>query len=127
MAVAVQKAMAERSKRVEISQDWVIERLRENVDRAMQAKPVLDAKGNPTGEYTYQGHVANRGLELLGKHLGMFVDRTEIKASVNRTVRLLSEWSPEEIELAIKARDKLLALTDGSVLEGDVTGVSGND
>jgi hypothetical protein len=32
----------------------------ENVERAMQAQPVLDAKGVPTGEYRYEGSVANR-------------------------------------------------------------------
>jgi len=41
----------------------------------MQAVPVLDKQGEPTGEYTYQGAVANRALELIGKHLGMFIDR----------------------------------------------------
>ena len=32
----------------------------------------------PTGEYRYEGSVANRALELLGKEQGMFVDRKEI-------------------------------------------------
>jgi hypothetical protein len=38
---------------------------------------VRDAKGNPTGEYRYDGSVANRALELIGKELGMFVERKE--------------------------------------------------
>ena len=50
----------------------------ENVERAMEAIPVLDAAGNPTGKYAYNGNVANRALELLGKEQGMFVDRKEI-------------------------------------------------
>ena len=58
--------------RTEVSQDWVIERLVDNFERAMQVRPVTDARGKPTGEYTYHGAVANRALELLGKHLGMF-------------------------------------------------------
>jgi phage terminase small subunit len=61
--------------RTGIDKEWVIERLRENVERAMQVKPVLDRVGNPTGSYVYNGAVANRGLELLGKELGMFIDR----------------------------------------------------
>ena len=56
----------------------MLNRLIENVERAMQAQPVLDAKGVPTGEYRYEGSVANRALELLGKEQGMFVDRKEI-------------------------------------------------
>jgi len=49
-----------------------------NVERAMEAFPVLDAAGNPTGKYVYNGNVANRALELLGKEQGMFIERKEI-------------------------------------------------
>lgn len=60
-----------------ITQEWVIEQLRLNYARAMEAQPVVDREGKPTGEFTYQGSVANKALELLGKHLGMFADRKE--------------------------------------------------
>lgn len=75
---AISDARVKRSERTEITQDWIIDRLVENVERAMQAEPVLDDKGNRTGEYVYQGNVANRALELLGKHQGMFIDRQQI-------------------------------------------------
>lgn len=55
-----------------VTKEWVVEKLRENVLRAMQAQPVVDREGNPTGEYRYEGNVANRALELLGKEIGMF-------------------------------------------------------
>jgi phage terminase small subunit len=61
-----------------LSKSWVIQRLMENVERAMQAILVLDANGNPTGQFKYEGNVANRALELLGKEQRMFVDRKEI-------------------------------------------------
>ena len=61
-----------------LTKAWVIERLMENVERAMEAIPVLDAAGNPTGKYVYNGNVANRALELLGKEQGMFIERKEI-------------------------------------------------
>ena len=77
VAAALKSAQEKRSERTEITQDWVIDRLVENVERAMQAVPVLDNLGRQTGEYVYQGAVANRSLELLGKHQGMFVDRQE--------------------------------------------------
>jgi hypothetical protein len=32
-----------------------------------QNVPVLDRDGRPTGEYRYEGQVANKALELLGK------------------------------------------------------------
>jgi phage terminase small subunit len=63
--------------RNEIDADWVIKHLKENLRRALRLTKVRDKRGRPTGEYTYQGAVANRALELIGKHLGMFVDRVE--------------------------------------------------
>ena len=65
--------------RTAITKEWVIERLRENVQRAMQAQPVIDRAGNPTGSYVDNGAAANRALELLGKELGMFIERRENK------------------------------------------------
>lgn len=62
--------------RVHLTKQWVLDRLIENASRAMQAVPVM-SKDGPTGEYKYDGSVANRSLELLGKELGMFVDRKE--------------------------------------------------
>lgn len=61
-----------------LTKQWIIERLQENVERSMQAIAVKDAKGEPTGKYKYDGAVANRALELLGKELGMFIDRKEV-------------------------------------------------
>ena len=57
-----------------VDQRWVIERLVENVERAMTAVPATDRKGQPTGVYSYQGAVANRALFLLGKALGLFTE-----------------------------------------------------
>lgn len=73
---AIEVAKEDRSERTELTQDWVVSKLRENVERAMQAVPVMDKDG-PTGEFKYDGAVANRALELLGKHIGMFTDKHE--------------------------------------------------
>ena len=56
-----------------------MKRLIENVQRAMQLKPVKDRGGKETGEHQYQGGVANKALELLGRHLGMFTDNIKLK------------------------------------------------
>jgi phage terminase small subunit len=80
---------AERAERLEITQDYVLTRLRENVERAMQAEPVRDREGNLTGEYVYAGAVANQALTLLGKHLGMFGDKQEHSGEVR--VRVIRE------------------------------------
>jgi len=44
----------------------------------MQVECPRDADGNPVGSYRYNGAVANRGLELAARILGMLVDRSEI-------------------------------------------------
>jgi len=73
---AIQEALArmkaERVRRTQIDQDYVLEQLVANVQRSMQAEPVLDRKGQPTGVYRYEGHVANEALKLLAKHTGGF-------------------------------------------------------
>ncbi len=74
---AIREGQQERSERVRVTQDWVLKKLIRNVDRSMQAEPVYDREGNETGEYNYQGSVANKALELVGKHLGMFKERHE--------------------------------------------------
>lgn len=56
-----------------VSVAFVVEGLVKNYHRAMRLEKVYDRKGEPTGELTYNGPVANKALELLGKHLGMFV------------------------------------------------------
>ena len=98
IAAAIQEAFAERAERTEINADWVIKGLVENFYRAMQATEVLDRKGKPSGEWKYDGAVANRALELLGKHLGMFVNRIEHSGVVNRPWEQLRAVSDEDLE-----------------------------
>ncbi len=89
---AIADRLMVRAKRTELSQDEIIEALREVRDRCMQRKPVMvfdresrqmvqkiDVK---TGEgmWTFDSSGANRALELLGKHLGMFTDRRKVEA-----------------------------------------------
>ena len=85
--------------RTAIDKEWVIERLRENVERAMQARPVIDRAGNPTGSYVYNGAAANRALELLGKELGMFIERRE-----NKIVDEFDSMSTEDVEAWLDAQ-----------------------
>ena len=85
---AIDAAMAERSKRTEISQDYVLNVIKETVERCSQAVPVLDKKGQPVfvktpdGElhpaYKYEPFAVLKGAELLGKHLGLFTDKMEL-------------------------------------------------
>ena len=82
-------AMAARSERTALDQDWVIERLRNVVDWAMAAVPVRDAKGKETGVFTFNGATANRALELLGRHLGMFTEKHEHSGTIVTKIELV--------------------------------------
>jgi hypothetical protein len=66
-------AVSERQvEKIAVDRAWVVARLTENVQRAMQIETVRDREGNPIGEYTYEGGVANKALELLGREFEMF-------------------------------------------------------
>jgi phage terminase small subunit len=77
----VEKALAvarrQRNQRTQVDQDYVISKLVEVVERAMDPYPVLDRDGMPTGEFKWQGSVANQALALLAKHTGGFGDKAD--------------------------------------------------
>ena len=54
----IAEILGKAAEKAEVNKAWVMERLKETVERAMQAVPHLDHEGNPTGVYTYQGNVA---------------------------------------------------------------------
>jgi hypothetical protein len=78
-AEMVSRATQEAADEVQVSKAWIMSRLKENAERALQAVTVTDADGNIV-EYKYEGNVANRALELLGKEIGMFIARSEAGA-----------------------------------------------
>ncbi len=98
VAAQIAKALQERVERTEVTADWVITKLVENVERAMQTKPVTDSKGRRTGEYRYDGTVANQALRHLGQHLGMFTDRVELKVDVLERLASLPVTQMKELE-----------------------------
>jgi len=81
----------------QVTQEYVIKNLKEVAERCMKHKPVMvfnpvekcyeqkqeelfDEDGNSagyTGVYTFDSMGANRALELLGKTLGMFSDKSD--------------------------------------------------
>lgn len=62
-----------------IDKAWVLAKLVKVVEMGMAAEPVTDEDGAPIGEYKQNLAAANKSLELIGKELGMFVDRKEIR------------------------------------------------
>ena len=77
---AVAKAMAERSRRTKITSDYVLAGLQEIAERTMQRVPVLDRLGNKSGQWRFNAGAATRAFELMGKHLGMFATKLDIRA-----------------------------------------------
>ena len=73
-------------KRTEITADYVLSSLKEVAERCKQAIPVMmkDENGNmvETGEYKFDSTGANRALELLGKNLKLFIDKTEHSGAI---------------------------------------------
>ena len=59
---------------IQLTREWVLKELIENVKMAKSAIPVRTTDGE-TGEYKQELPAANKALELLGKELGMFVER----------------------------------------------------
>ena len=66
VADAIQKALAERSERTEITQDYVLTAIKETMEQR---------KG--TGEHSNPNAVL-KGAELLGRHLAMFTDNKTV-------------------------------------------------
>lgn len=78
----IDKAKKKRAERTEITQDYVTKMLVDTVERCSQARPVIDAKGDPvmvetpdglvSPAYTFDATNVIRGADLLGKHIGYF-------------------------------------------------------
>lgn len=84
---AVAAAQAKRARRVEVTQDYVINNLVEIVERTMQRRPVTDRKGEQIIDeegravWCFDAKSANKSLELLGKHLGIFAEKVKTEVS----------------------------------------------
>jgi len=69
IAEAIQKELKIREERTELTADYVINNLREIVRRSL----------NPPEGQRPNFPAANKALELLGRHRGMFTDKVEIR------------------------------------------------
>jgi phage terminase small subunit len=83
---ALSEAKGQRIQRTQVDQDFVISKLVEVVERAMDPYPVLDRDGMPTGEFKWQGSVANSALALLAKHTGGFGDKGDDEGGITVVV-----------------------------------------
>lgn len=97
-----QRVAEDMAAKYSVSRDSVVRDLIDIKTRCMQAEPVLDSEGNPTGEYTFDSTGAINALKLLGTELGMFTKRVEVKHT-------LSDLTDEQ--LLERARNAVLQLT----------------
>lgn len=97
----IDKRMQEKSKELKLSEAFVVEGLVELAQRCMQqikpitrgnGEPVLDDDGNIVFRFDSAG--AAKAYELLGKHLGMFKDKVDVRAEV---------LTNEQCDAAVKA------------------------
>jgi phage terminase small subunit len=94
VAERVAELKGQAAEKAVLDKAWVLQRLMANAERAAQAEEVKDREGNATGEFKYDGAVVNRALELIGKELGMFVDRSDVTQKVQTITD--EPLSPEE-------------------------------
>jgi phage terminase small subunit len=93
---ALQSAMSARAERTQINADYVLETIQQTVERCKQAAPVLDRQGKPIlvegpdGElrpaFTFEPMAVLKGAELLGKHLKLFTDKTELSGADGKPI-----------------------------------------
>jgi phage terminase small subunit len=76
----LQHLIDKRAEKCALDAQYVLENLKEVVQRCMDKEPILDSKGLPSGEWKFNAMGANKALELIGKHLGLFKDVQEVKS-----------------------------------------------
>ena len=79
---AIAEAQNKRTERTEITQDYVLTNIQKVIERCMQVQQVDNCltqteDGELAQAFMFKEQGALKGLELLGKHLGMFKDKVE--------------------------------------------------
>lgn len=83
----VEKIAEKTSEELSFNEMFVKENLVEVVNRCMQATPVLDRLGEPTGEYRFDSSGANTALLNMAKILKMITDTKHIKQDITQKVQ----------------------------------------
>lgn len=108
---AVEKPSRERAiEKAAVDKAWVLSNLVKVVSMGMATEPIRDDEGNETGELKATNlPAANKALELVGKELGMFVDRKEVRTGA------LDAIPHDDLK---RLRDALGPLVSGGSLAG---------
>ena len=78
VSAAVKEAIDKRSNDLGIDARYVLTTIKNTMERCAQTVKVYDKDGSETGEYKFDAGAVLKGAELLGKHLKMFTDKTEL-------------------------------------------------
>jgi len=84
-----------------VSAEWIRTRLKTVAERCMQAEPVMIREGGKmveSGEYKFDSNGANKALEHLGKHIGMFIERSVVTIETE-----LKQLTDEQLNARLKA------------------------
>jgi phage terminase small subunit len=98
-----QSRKAERKERLDIDQDFVVNELIELLQMAKGVKPIIHSKVNDDGKIekvlTYKSNLtaANKTVEMIGRHLGVFNDKQDITftSSLEKTIADISKENTE--------------------------------
>ena len=93
IAAAIKEKMDERAEKSELSAEWILNNLKEVTERCLQKKPVVKfdkeekcmmqvTDENGEGVWTFDSSGANRSLELLGRHFGIFKEDEKAASEV---------------------------------------------
>lgn len=90
---AIEESLAERSEKLDITAEYVLNGLKTVAERCMQGTPVLEFDKQMgeyvmTGEWKFDSGGANKSLELLGKYMKLFTDKQEIDATIDTTIKV---------------------------------------
>jgi hypothetical protein len=113
-----------------ITREWIYTQLKEVAERCMQKVPVI-VNGIKTGEWKFDARGANTALQLMGKDLGMFVDKLqivkdELYGKTDAEVREMVEANFNDLgrPVCIQMMEKVFGLKyegDGKDLDGGKT------
>lgn len=83
--------LAKRAQDNGITAEYVLTSLKNVAERCQQKEPIYGKDGEPTGEYKFDSSGANKSLELLGKHLKLWTEKTELSGSIDVGVNIIDD------------------------------------
>lgn len=106
------KLKSERVARVDVAADFVVNNLVEVVQRCMQKVPVCNQFGSQIKDdeghdlWRFDSNGANKALDLLGKHLGIFTSDPAATTKVTVDVQGIREALIQESESRYKTKEE---------------------